>query len=146
MKSILFKDHENWIQKVWRRRQNQIENEKFDQQNSKADDPFIAHRDKALKLKKQYGYAESVVAGLDTDKGEETKKQTSGETTQGGNKVDFDEEVMILVTTEPWANDKSVAQTDLMSRSKEKYSKWFSKFMFTCNQLLDGVHERIENL
>ena len=81
MKSILFKDHENWIQKVWRRRQNQIENEKFDQQNSKADDPFIAHRDKALKLKKQYGYAESVVAGLDTDKGEETKKQTSGETT-----------------------------------------------------------------
>ena len=26
MKSIIFKDHENWVQKVWRRRQNQIEN------------------------------------------------------------------------------------------------------------------------
>ena len=53
---------------------------------------------------------------------------------------------MILVTTQPWANDKSDAQTDLISRSNEKYTKWFSKFIFTCNQLLDGVHERIENL
>ena len=53
---------------------------------------------------------------------------------------------MILVTTEPWTNDKSDAQSDLISRSNEKYCKWFSKFMFTCNQLLDGVHERIENL
>lgn len=96
------KGHEDWLKKVWNRRKNQIENQQFDKQNSKANDPYIAHRDKANKLRKEYGYTDVPVA-QPFSAYEETKKG-EGETTKGGNQVDFDEEVMILLSTEPWVD------------------------------------------